>query len=123
MTQTMKIATLIAVSISLAGCDKKTEASTAGTPMAPSSTDAMPNMATSTRAKIGKATGTVIAIDGVAGKITLDHNAIPAVGWPPMKMGFTADPKLLVGIAVGDTVAFEVTVRDSMGEVTAIKKQ
>ena len=73
--------------------------------------------------KMGKGTGTVTAIDAVAGKITLDHEAIPAVGWPAMKMGFTAKPEILKGVANGDKVDFDLTVTGSAGEVTAIKKQ
>lgn len=73
-------------------------------------------------AKMGKGSGTVTAVDAIAGKITLDHGAIPAVGWPPMKMGFSAKPDLLKGIAVGDKVDFDLTVTGNAGEVTAIRK-
>jgi Cu/Ag efflux protein CusF len=73
--------------------------------------------------KMGKGSGTVTAVDAASGKITLDHGAIPAVGWPAMKMGFSAKPDTLKGVAVGDKVDFDVTVTGSAGEVTAIKKQ
>ena len=72
--------------------------------------------------KMGKSSGTVTAIDAAAGKVSLDHGPIPAVGWPAMKMGFTAKPALLDSVAVGDKVDFDVTVTGSAGEVTAIKK-
>lgn len=52
----------------------------------------------------------------------LDHEAIPAVGWPAMKMGFSAKPDLRNGFAVGDKVDFDLTVTGNAGEVTAIKK-
>ena len=71
---------------------------------------------------MGKGSGTVTSVDAVTGKITLDHGAIPAVGWPAMKMGFSAKPDLLKSVAVGDRVAFDVTVSGSAGEVTAIRK-
>src|SRR3990167_8161365 len=123
MKKTVMIAALMALPLGLTGCGKKSEAPAAETPKAEASPDAMASMAMPADAKMGKATGTVTAIDAAAGKITLDHGAIPAVGWSPMTMGFTAKPELLKGIAVGDKVDFDVTVTGSAGEVTAIKKQ
>ena len=113
MTKSLTIAALVAVSIGLSGCEQKAEA-----PAAEASSAAVP-----VTGKSGKATGTVTAIDVAAGTITLDHGAIPAVGWPPMKMGFSAKADLLAGIAVGDKVDFDVTVTGSGGQVTAIAKQ
>ena len=120
----MVIAAMAALSVALSGCGKKAESLTADAPTGAESTaDAMSGMAIPARVKSGKATGIVTAIDATAGKITLDHGAIPAVGWPAMKMGFSAKPDLLKGISVGDKVNFEVTVTGSAGEVTGIKKQ
>ena len=118
------IAAVASLSVVLSGCGKKSEAPTAESPKgAASTTDAMSGMSMPTDAKMGKATGTVTALDATAGKITLDHGAIPAVGWPAMKMGFSANPDLLKGISVGDKVNFEVTVTGNAGEVTYIKNQ
>lgn len=111
MTKTLTIAALVAVSIGLSGCEQK-----AGAPNAEASS------AASSAAKSGKATGMVTAIDAAAGTITLDHGAIPAVGWPAMTMGFSARPDLLAGITVGDKVDFDVTVNANGGQVTAIAK-
>ena len=123
MKKTMTIAAMAALSVALSGCGKKAEAPTTELPTGAASTaDAMSGMAMPADAKMGKATGTVTAIDAAAGKITLDHGAIPAVGWPAMKMGFSAKPELLEGVAVGDKVDFDVTVTGSAGEVTAIRK-
>ncbi len=121
MTNTPKIAVIAAIMIGLLGCEKKVEAPAAKVSTA--STDAMPGMAMPAGAKMGKASGTVTAIDAAAGKITLDHGAIPAVGWPAMNMGFSVKPELLNGIAVGDRIAFEVMVKGNTGEVTAISRQ
>ena len=55
--------------------------------------------------------------------ITHAHGAIPAVGWPAMKMGFSAKLDLLKGISVGDKVNFEAIVTGNAGEVTHIKKR
>lgn len=112
MTKTLKLAALAAFSIGLAGCDRQASTSKADAPKS-SATDA----------KTGGGTGTVTAVDAAAGTITLDHAAIPGVGWPAMKMGFSARPALLNGIAAGDGVAFTITVRGNVGEVTAISKQ
>ena len=118
MKKSLIIVALIALPVSLSGCNKKADA-----PKVEASTEAMGNMAMPADAKMGKGTGTVTAIDAAAGKITLDHGAIAAVGWPAMKMGFTAKPELLKGIAVGDKVDFDLTVTGSAGEVTAIRKR
>ena len=113
MTNILKIAALAAVSAGLSGCGQNAEAPTAEASVA----------AAPVTGKSGKATGMVTAIDAEAGTITLDHGAIPAVGWPPMKMGFSAKPDLLAGIAVGDKIDFDVTVTANGGQVTAIQKQ
>ena len=69
-----------------------------------------------------KSTGTITAIDAEAGRVTLDHAAIPAAEWPAMKMAFDVDPTLLGDLAVGDRVAFDVEISGSSGKVTAISK-
>ena len=118
MKNTMILTTLIALPFGLSGCDKKPDAPQVEAP----ATSAMADMAMPAGSKMGKGSGTVTAIDATAGRITLDHGAIPAVGWPAMKMGFSAKPDLLKGVVVGDKVDFDVTVTGSAGEVTAIKK-
>lgn len=120
MNKTLVMTAIGALSVALSGCNKKSEAPKANV-VAP--VDAMSNMAMPEDSKMGKGTGTVAAVDAVAGKITLDHEAIAAVGWPAMKMGFSAKPDLLKGIAVGDRVDFDLTVTGSAGEVTNIKKR
>lgn len=122
MKNLLSLAVLMALPIGLSGCDKKPEAPKVEAPKAAASTDAMSNMAMPAGSKMGKGSGTVTAVDAATGKITLNHGAIPAVGWPAMKMGFTAKPELLKGVAVGDKVDFDVTVTGTAGEVTAIKK-
>ena len=122
MKKAMILTALIALPIGLSGCDKKPEAPKVQAPKAAATADAMSNMEMPVGSKMGKGSGTVTAVDAVAGKITLDHGAIPAVGWPAMKMGFSAKPDLLKGVAVGDKVDFDLTVSGSAGEVTAIRK-
>ena len=122
MKKIILISALVVSPLALSACDKKPEAPKVEAPKA-ATTDAMTNMAMPEGSKMGEGNGTVTAIDAAAGKITLDHGAIPAVDWPAMKMGFSAKPELLKGVAVGDKVDFDVTVSGSAGEVTGIKKQ
>lgn len=123
MNKTLMMTAIAALSVALSGCDKKAEAPKADAPKMAATADAMSNMAMPEGTKVGKGTGTVTAVDAATGKITLDHEAIAAVGWPAMKMGVSAKPDLLKGIAVGDKVDFDLTVTGSAGEVTAIKKK
>lgn len=123
MKKALILIALIALPIGLSGCDKKPEAPKIEAPKTTATADAMPSMEMPVGSKMGKGSGTVTAIDAATGMITLDHGAIPAVGWPAMKMGFSAKPELLKGVAVGDKVDFDVAVTGSAGEVTAIKKQ
>lgn len=123
MTYASTLVAALVLPLILAGCDKKAEAPkvVAASESTPNASD-MPAMGMAAGSRIGSGSGTVTAIDAAAGKITLDHGAIPAVGWPAMKMGFTAKPALLSGIAIGDKVEFEVTVSGGAGVVTQIKK-
>ena len=122
MKKAMILTALITLPIGLSGCNKKPEATKVEAPAAAATADAMPSMEMPVGSKMGKGSGTVTAVDAVTGKITVDHGAILAVGWPAMKMAFSAKPDLLKGIAVGDKVDFDLTVSGSAGEVTAIRK-
>ena len=118
----------LATAVLLSACGKKADAPVAvetnqAAPAAAATSSDMGNMAMPAETKIGKGSGTVTAIDKTAGKITLNHGPISEVGWPAMTMGFTAKPELLSSIAIGDKVAFDVTVKGAAGEVTAIAKQ
>lgn len=71
----------------------------------------------------GRATGTVTSIEKAAGKVTLDHSAIPEANWPAMTMGFEAAPELLENIAVGDKVEFEMTMSQGTAKLVSIRPQ
>jgi Cu(I)/Ag(I) efflux system protein CusF len=63
-----------------------------------------------------EAVGVVRAIDAKAAKITLAHEAIPALKWPPMTMAFkVADPSLLKGLSVGTKVRFTLQGQTIVG--------
>lgn len=69
-------------------------------------------------------TGKITAINATAGTLTLDHQAIPAVGWDAMSMGFTTtDPVVLEDLKVGDIVAFELKSASEPSVVTKVQKQ
>ena len=53
--------------------------------------------------------GKVMEVDLKSGKITLEHDPIPELGWPSMTMGFNVkDIKSLNKLNVGDSVKFEL---------------
>lgn len=53
--------------------------------------------------------GTVMAADTANGRVELDHEAIPSMQWPAMRMGFqVADKRQLEGLKSGDAVEFEL---------------
>ena len=117
MIKTTPIAALAVLAAILPGCSKQ------AAPTQNTSADTMTNMAMPTEPRVAKATGTVTAIDEAAGKITLDHSPVPELQWPAMKMGFSAKPEQLKGLAVGDKVVFEFTMRGTSTEISSISKQ
>lgn len=111
-----------------AACDKKAEAPASTDSSQPvSATSSMPGamaMEPSAAAAIeAKGHGIVTAIDKTASMITLSHDAIPEAKWPAMTMGFKAAPGVTDAVAVGDKVDFDITIKGSAGEVTAIHKR
>jgi Cu(I)/Ag(I) efflux system periplasmic protein CusF len=69
-------------------------------------------------------TGTVTQVDAAAGTITINHQPIAAISWPAMTMQFTAEnPAILQGIALGDSVSFEVKSATETSVVTSVQKQ
>jgi membrane fusion protein, copper/silver efflux system len=56
--------------------------------------------------------------------LTISHEPIPALKWPPMTMGFgKPDPKAFPDVKAGDTVQFEFKEGGSMGyELTAVRR-
>lgn len=115
--------TALALPLTLAGCDKKADAPNVSASEGVAIASDMPPMAMPAGSKMGSGSGTVTAVDAPGGKITLNHGAIPAVGWPAMTMTFAAKPGVLQGVPVGQNVDFNVTVTGDSGEVTAIRKR
>ncbi len=69
-----------------------------------------------------RGTGVVKAIDMAKGTITLQHEAITAIGWPAMTMAFkVVSPELLKATKVGDSVQFTLRPVGVAGTITSIK--
>ena len=67
--------------------------------------------------------GTVTKVDDAAGKVTLDHGAIPNLDMGAMKMVFkAADPTLLKTVKAGDKVKFTADRVNGQLTVTSIQK-
>src|SRR5262245_56715950 len=74
------------------------------TPTMSQSTAAGPQIAQASQVQ---GTGTINAIDAAGHKINLNHNAIPAIGWPAMTMDFTVAPAVnLSALKPGTRVNF-----------------
>lgn len=71
---------------------------------------------------IHKATGVVKKVDPKTGVVTLAHEAVNSMNWPPMTMGFMVTDKMLFDkLTVGKKVNFEF-VQDTKGYiVTGVK--
>ncbi len=78
-------------------------------------------MKSPTGGKVAHGVGVIKSIDAKANMITLNHQAIKELNWPPMNMGFkVANPKLLMGLKVGQKVNFELKDEGKKKVVTAI---
>lgn len=52
--------------------------------------------------------GVLKAVNAKAGKVQIAHEAISALGWPPMTMWFAIRDSVPQNIKVGDTIRFEM---------------
>lgn len=129
MKRDLTVLLTLSLTLGVTACGQKTEhqrpipesALAVPTAPAPAANADMGGMGMTVGAKMGKGTGTVTAVNAQAGSVTLDHSAMPDIGWPAMKMGFSAAPPLLKGVKVGDRIEFDVTVQNGKSEVTAIR--
>jgi Cu(I)/Ag(I) efflux system membrane fusion protein len=56
-----------------------------------------------------RGSGNVTGVNPDAGRVEIDHTAMPSIKWPAMKMGFKVENrKLLEGLKPGDAVEFEM---------------
>jgi len=77
-------------------------------------------MAAPSKAITGK--GTVVSVSKTDGSVTLKHDAIAAISWPPMTMNFKVKDKMLLDkVKNGDKVDFTLEKDGSNYIVTDIK--
>ena len=83
------------------------------------------NGAAAAEEKTVSANGVVTAIDADGQHVTLDHEPIPALNWPPMTMELDlADPALAEGLEPGDEIVFDLKRLSATDYViTAIRKR
>ncbi len=113
---------LISTALLLAGCSQASSPDTAtaehaamGMPTKPASIE-MPQPA-----QTASTTGTVESVDAGAGKITLTHGPVDALGWPGMTMGFKATPEQIASVQPGQSVRFEFTAKGMEATITRIE--
>lgn len=71
-----------------------------------------------------QATGTVNSVDVAGRTINITHDPIKALGWPKMKMQFTADAAVkLDSVKAGDAVGFTLTPQGDDYLITELHKQ
>ena len=126
--RTTTLLTLLAAPLALAACDSGQDMDEMNDmPMAEDGMmmddQDMPAMDPGDMMQTASAEGTVTAIDGEAGTITVEHGPVPAIDWPAMTMAFKAAPAITDAVKVGDKVDFDLMLTGNAGEVTAIQKQ
>ena len=117
MLKFIKIIALVTTIAALSACSKNeaSEQKKADAPMEQMNKE-------SSTATTAQAVGVITAIDTKENILTLNHEAIPAIKWPAMTMGFkVADPALLSGLTVGDKVDFELKADGENYIVIAVK--
>jgi Cu(I)/Ag(I) efflux system protein CusF len=82
----------------------------------------MPMTATvKTVTKTAQGSGVIQSIDLKNGMLVLQHQAIPALNWPAMTMGFkVSDQLLLKGLKMGQSVRFTLKAEGMNAIVTAV---
>ena len=77
----------------------------------------------SAKAQVSEGTGIVKRIDMDAKKITIDHQAIPAIGWPAMTMRFTfSEPtEAIKQLKEGEQVNFSFVQQGNLSLLQDIK--
>ncbi|MDX9669475.1 MULTISPECIES: copper-binding protein [unclassified Pseudomonas] len=71
---------------------------------------------------LASAEGTIKAIDPASHTVTLAHDAVAALQWPPMTMAFAVTPAQLNGLVVGDRVTFSFRMEGSRATIVSISK-
>ena len=130
MSRIVSALALLAV-IGLAACDKQSptnqDRSTASSTPAPGAENAAPatpaaGSTAGQTASAHKASGTIEAVDPVAGTLRINHGPVASLSWPSMTMDFgVSDKGLLNNVKSGQQVEFEFIERGTDYVVTAIR--
>jgi Cu(I)/Ag(I) efflux system protein CusF len=97
-------------------------ATPAGAQRTDSPTHDMPGMQHEAELADVQGVGVVKAIDAARSTVTLQHEAIAAIGWPAMTMPFkVASPTLLEHVKAGDRVRFTLHQAGMGGTVTSLE--
>lgn len=123
--------TMLVTSLALGACNAREEAAempeasaeTALGENMPMDAGDMPMTTSADAPKVARAEGTVTAIDGAEGTVTINHGAVPAVNWPAMTMAFEAEKALRDQIAVGNAVTFEFRTSEAGNEIVSIRQR
>jgi len=71
---------------------------------------------------VHKTSGVVKALDQANGKVTLEHDQVKTLNWPPMTMSFgVKDKSLLERLVVGKKVDVEFTQQGSNYIISSVK--
>ncbi|APC10370.1 cation transporter [Providencia rettgeri] len=67
--------------------------------------------------------GKLIAIDKANKKLTINHQAIESIGWPPMTMRFTyEDENMIKGLQENDELTFSFSQKGNLSILKSIEK-
>lgn len=106
MSRTAVLGMTLGALLAASGCGQESPPTTLETPQQPESFAGSPLPSQMAHA----ATGIVTSVDQQAQQITIAHDAVPSLDWPPMTMSFAIDAALLnrSGVQPGDKVSFSL---------------
>lgn len=122
MKYSLILAAGMALGLSACNQPQETPAATDEATAGPTDMATMP-MTSDGGAQTGTGTGVITAVDPAAGTVTVEHDPIPDFGWPAMTMRFTASPAIMEAVSTGQRIEFDVSVRDGVNEITAIRPE
>ena len=107
MTSKLPIAVL-GLTLLLQACNRTEEGASGAAGEAPPTGAAATASGSASRAEAPSGpfstTGEVVAVSGTS--VTINHEAVEALGWPAMSMSFDAQPSMVEGLEAGTPVAF-----------------
>ena len=123
----------IALSLTVQACNQAEQQATATAPASSSTAapDAMAGMPMPSQAPAADSaeqattyttTGEITAVLGDS--VTINHQPVPALGWPAMTMSFMApDGAMVAGLSIGNPVEFSFRQEGAQSVLTEIKRR